>query len=58
MTRGRHHDSPDAIRHRLEGWRECLRTGQPYWLVEFAPIVIAQLEADLEKLTNREQMED
>lgn len=47
MTRGRQHDSPEALRYRLASWRYLLSEGGPRWLVAAAPGVIAQIEADL-----------
>lgn len=36
-----------SVADRLESWRAVVRDGEPDWLVEEAPRIVAQLEAEL-----------
>lgn len=36
-----------SVEHRLRSWRELLEKGGPSWLMECAPRIVRELEAEL-----------
>lgn len=46
-----------TVEHRLKSWRTLLETGGPWWLMEHAPRIVRELEAELGNRPNPQEID-